>query len=176
MHQLGHHSTPSHLMQQFISISDIWWGHDHAWRIKWRPRRSARASKSRRRPKTYPVRVTKVEAQIKFESTSESRTSLPWTGHLGCVRTLFLMIHIWMEILFDKEANSSGPTSKYVQNQRESSKQFTVQNLSGRCVAVFWADWPCIVSGLKPKLWVPNPWLFSTLCRVLDYKHSRRRC
>jgi hypothetical protein len=43
-----------------------WWGHDHAWRITWRPRRSARASKSRRRPKTYPVRVTKVEAQIKL--------------------------------------------------------------------------------------------------------------
>jgi hypothetical protein len=54
--------------------SSIWWGHDHAWRITWRPWRSARASKSRRRPKTYPVRVTKVEAQIKFESTSEFRT------------------------------------------------------------------------------------------------------
>jgi hypothetical protein len=156
--------------------SSIWWGHDHAWRITWRPRRSARASKSRRRPKTYPVRVTKVEAQIKFESTSESRTSLPWTGHPGRVRTPFSMIHIWMESLFDKEANPSGPTSKDVRNQRESSKQVTVQNLSGRCVAVFWADWPCIVSGLKPKLWAPNPWPFPTLGRVLDYKYSRRRC
>jgi hypothetical protein len=105
----------------------IWWGHglhayDHAWRITWRPTRSTRASKSRRRPKAYPVRVTKVEAQIKFESTSESRTSLPWTGHPGRVRTPFLMIHIWMESLFDKEANPSGPTSKDVWNQRESSK------------------------------------------------------
>jgi hypothetical protein len=155
--------------------SSIWWGHDHAWRITWRPRRSARASKSRRRPKTYPVRVTKVEAQIKFESTSEFSTSLPWTGHPGRVRTPFFMIHIWMESLFDKEANSSGLTSKYVQNQQESSKQVTVQNLSGRCVAVFWADWPCIMSGLKPKLWAPNPWSFPTLGRVLDYKHSRHR-
>jgi hypothetical protein len=77
----------------------------------------------------------------KFESTSESRTSLPWTGHPGRVRTLFSMIHIWMESLFDKEANSSGPTSKDVRNQRESSKQVTIQNLSGRCVAVFWAIW-----------------------------------
>jgi hypothetical protein len=85
------------------------------------------------------------------------------------------MIHIWMESLFDKEANPSGPTSKDVQNQRESSKQVTVQNLSGRCVVVFWADWPGIVSGLKPKLWAPNPWPFPTLGRVLDYKYSRRR-
>jgi hypothetical protein len=143
------------VLRPLVIIS--WWGHDHAWRITWRPRRSARASKSRRRPKTYPVRVTKVEAQIKFESTSESRTSLPWTGHPGRVRTPFSMIHIWMESLFDKEANPSGPTSKYIRNQQESSKQVTVQNLSGRCVAVFWADWPCIVSGLKPKLWAPNP-------------------
>jgi hypothetical protein len=123
-----------------------WWGHglhayDHAWRITWRPRRSARASKSRRRPKAYPVRVTKVETQIKFESTSESRTSMPWTGHPGHVRTPFSMIHIWMESLFDKEANPSGPTSKAVRNQRESSKQVTIQNLSGRCAAVFWAVW-----------------------------------
>jgi hypothetical protein len=35
---------------------------------------------------------------------------------------------------------------------------------------------PCIVSGLKPKLWAPNPWLFPTLGRVLDYKHSRHHC
>jgi hypothetical protein len=46
-----------------------------------------------------------------------------------------------MEILFDKEANPSGPTSKAVQNQQESSKQVTIQNLSGRCVTVFWAVW-----------------------------------
>jgi hypothetical protein len=44
------------------------------------------------------------------------------------------MIHIWMESLFVKEANPSGPTSKDVRNQWESSKQVTVQNLSGRCV------------------------------------------
>jgi hypothetical protein len=86
------------------------------------------------------------------------------------------MIHIWMESLFDKKANPSGPTSKYVRNQWESSKQFTVQNLSGRCVAVLLADWPCIMSGLKPKLWAPNPWSFPTLGRVLDYKHSHRHC
>jgi hypothetical protein len=46
-----------------------------------------------------------------------------------------------MESLFDKEANPSDPTSKAVRNQRESSKQVTVQNLSGRRVAVFWAVW-----------------------------------
>jgi hypothetical protein len=46
-----------------------------------------------------------------------------------------------MESLFDKEANPSGLTSKAVWNQQESSKQVTVQNLSGRCVAVFWAVW-----------------------------------
>jgi hypothetical protein len=46
-----------------------------------------------------------------------------------------------MEILFDKEANPSGLTSKAVQNQQESSKQVNVQNLPGRCVAVFWAVW-----------------------------------
>jgi hypothetical protein len=86
------------------------------------------------------------------------------------------VFHIWMESLFDKEANSSGLASKYAQNQRGSSKQVTVQNLSGRCVAVFWVDWPCIVSGLKPKLWAPNPWPFPTPGRVLDYKYSRRRC
>jgi hypothetical protein len=124
-----------------LVVHNLWWGHDHAWRITWRPRRSARPSKSRRRAKTYPVRVTKVEAQIKFESTSESRTSLPWIGHPGRDRTLFSMIHIWMESLFDKEANPSGPTSKAIWNQRESSKQLTIQNLSGRCVTVFWAVW-----------------------------------
>jgi hypothetical protein len=41
---------------------------------------------------------------------------------------------------------------------------------------LFGPTWLCIVSGLKPKLWAPNPWPFSTLGRVLDYKHSRRRC
>jgi hypothetical protein len=41
---------------------------------------------------------------------------------------------------------------------------------------LFGPTWPCIVSGLKPKLWAPNPWLFSTLGRVLDYKHSRCHC
>jgi hypothetical protein len=46
-----------------------------------------------------------------------------------------------MESLFDKEANSSGPTSKAFWNQWESLKQFIIQNLSGRCVAVFWAVW-----------------------------------
>jgi hypothetical protein len=51
------------------------------------------------------------------------------------------MIHIWMERLFDMEANPSGHTSKSVLNQWESSKQVTVQNLSGRCVVVFWAVW-----------------------------------
>jgi hypothetical protein len=124
----------------------LWWGHglhthDHAWRITWRPRRSARASKSRRRPKAYLVRVTKVEAQIKFEFTSESMTSMHWTGHPGRVRTPFSMIHIWMESLFDKEANPSGPMSKAIRNQWELSKQVNVQNLSGRCVTVFWAVW-----------------------------------
>jgi hypothetical protein len=33
------------------------------------------------------------------------------------------------------------PTSKAVRNPRESSKQVTIQNLSGRCAAVFWAVW-----------------------------------
>jgi hypothetical protein len=51
------------------------------------------------------------------------------------------MIHIWMESFFDKKANPSGPTSKDVRNQQESLKQFSIQNLSGRCVAVFWAVW-----------------------------------
>jgi hypothetical protein len=46
-----------------------------------------------------------------------------------------------MESLFDKKANPSGPASKAVRNQQESSKQVTVQNLSGRCVAVFYAVW-----------------------------------
>jgi hypothetical protein len=41
---------------------------------------------------------------------------------------------------------------------------------------LFRPTWPCIVSGLKPKLWASNPWLFPTLVRVLDYKHSRRCC
>jgi hypothetical protein len=41
---------------------------------------------------------------------------------------------------------------------------------------LFGPTWPCIVSGLKPKLWTPNPWLFPTLGRVLDYKQSHRRC
>jgi hypothetical protein len=41
---------------------------------------------------------------------------------------------------------------------------------------LFRPTWPCIVSGLKPKLWVPNPWPSSTIGRVLDYKNSRRRC
>ena len=41
---------------------------------------------------------------------------------------------------------------------------------------LFGPTWPCIVSGLKPKLWAPNPWPSPTLGRVLDYKHSRRRC
>jgi hypothetical protein len=40
---------------------------------------------------------------------------------------------------------------------------------------LFGPTWPCIVSGLKSKLWAPNPWPSSTLGRVLDYKHSRRR-
>ena len=39
---------------------------------------------------------------------------------------------------------------------------------------LFGPTWPCIVSGLKPKLWAPNPWPSPTLGR--DYKHSRRRC
>jgi hypothetical protein len=46
-----------------------------------------------------------------------------------------------MESLFDKEANPSGPTSNAIWNQQESSKQVTIQNLSGRYVAVFWAVW-----------------------------------
>jgi hypothetical protein len=41
---------------------------------------------------------------------------------------------------------------------------------------LFGPTWPCIVSGLKPKLWVPNPWPSPTLGRVLDYKHSCHRC
>jgi hypothetical protein len=41
---------------------------------------------------------------------------------------------------------------------------------------LFGLTWPCIVSGLKPMLWAPNLWLFPTLGRVLDYKHSRRHC
>jgi hypothetical protein len=41
---------------------------------------------------------------------------------------------------------------------------------------LFRPTWPCIVSGLKPKLWAPNPWLSPTLGRVLHYKHSRHRC
>jgi hypothetical protein len=41
---------------------------------------------------------------------------------------------------------------------------------------LFGPTWPCIMSGLKPKLWTPNPWPFPTLGRVLDYKYSRRRC
>ena len=41
---------------------------------------------------------------------------------------------------------------------------------------LFGPTWPCIMSGLKPKLWAPNPWPSPTLGRVLDYKHSRRRC
>jgi hypothetical protein len=41
---------------------------------------------------------------------------------------------------------------------------------------LFGPTWPCIVSGLKPKLWAPNPWPFTTLGRVLDYKYSCRRC
>jgi hypothetical protein len=28
---------------------------------------------------------------------------------------------------------------------------------------LFGPTWPCIMSGLKPKLWAPNPWPFSTL-------------
>jgi hypothetical protein len=41
---------------------------------------------------------------------------------------------------------------------------------------LFGPTWPCIVSGLKPKLWAPNPWPFPTIGRVLDYKYSRHRC
>ena len=41
---------------------------------------------------------------------------------------------------------------------------------------LFGPTWPCLVSGLKPKLWAPNPWPSPTLGRVLDYKHSRHRC
>jgi hypothetical protein len=41
---------------------------------------------------------------------------------------------------------------------------------------LFGSTWPCIVSGLKPKLWASNPWPSPTLGRVLDYKHSHRRC
>jgi hypothetical protein len=41
---------------------------------------------------------------------------------------------------------------------------------------LFGPTWLCIVSGLKPKLWEPNPWPSPTLGRVLDYKHSRRHC
>jgi hypothetical protein len=55
--------------------------------------------------------------QVKFESASHFRTSLPLTGHPGRVRTPFSMIHICMESLFDKEANLSGPTSKAIRNQ-----------------------------------------------------------
>jgi hypothetical protein len=51
------------------------------------------------------------------------------------------MIHIWMEILFDKKTNPSGPMSKAIRNQQESSKQVTFQNLSGCYVAVYWAVW-----------------------------------
>jgi hypothetical protein len=46
-----------------------------------------------------------------------------------------------MESLFNKEANPSGPTSKAIWNQQESSKQVSVQNLSGRYVIVFWVVW-----------------------------------
>ena len=35
--------------------------------------------------------------QHDFESASASRTSLPLTGHLGRIQTLFSMIHIWLE-------------------------------------------------------------------------------
>jgi hypothetical protein len=67
------------------------------------------------------------------------------------------MIHIWMESLFDKEANLSGLMSKAIRNQWESSKQVTVQNLSGRCVAVFWPFGPCNVLAL-PRDANRGPW------------------
>ena len=83
--------------------------------------------------------------QHDFESASASRTTLPSTGHPGCIWTPFSTIHIWMEILFDKEANPSGLTSKALWNQQESSKQVSVQNLSGCCDTVFWSVGPFIV-------------------------------
>jgi hypothetical protein len=74
--------------------------------------------------------------QVRVHLGIQDQSSLNWSP-----MTPFSMIHIWMESLFDKEANPSGPTSKAVRNQRESLKQVTVQNLSGRCVAVFWVVW-----------------------------------
>jgi hypothetical protein len=41
---------------------------------------------------------------------------------------------------------------------------------------LFRPTWPCIVSGLKSKLWAPNPWPSPSLGRVLDYKHNRHHC
>ena len=57
------------------------------------------------------------------------------------------MIHIWMESLFDKEANPSGFTSETLWNQQESSKQVSIQNLPGCCDTYFWSVGPCIVFG-----------------------------
>ena len=58
----------------FSSRKGGWWGHDlhiydHAWRTIWRPRRSARVSKSTRRSEANSVRVPEMEAESNLSSS-----------------------------------------------------------------------------------------------------------
>src|SRR6266542_4489748 len=57
-------------------------------------------------------------------------------------------------------------TSEFHRSQRETSKQVSIQNLSGCCVTVFWPVGPCIVlesiRGASRGLARPNPYLFSS--------------
>ena len=52
-----------------------------------------------------------------------------------------------LDSVFDKEANPSGLTSKYLRNKQESSKQVSVQNLPRCYDTAFWSVGPCIVFG-----------------------------
>ena len=85
------------------------------------------------------------QAQLNFDSTSESRSRPHQNCCPGRIQTPFWMFYIWMEREFHRASNGTGPTSNFHLSQRESSKQMDVQNLSGCCATIFWPVGPCIV-------------------------------
>jgi hypothetical protein len=50
-----------------------------------------------------------------------------------------------MESQGDKLSNSIGPDLKFIQSQRELSKQINIQILFWFCDTIFWAIGPCIM-------------------------------
>jgi hypothetical protein len=115
-----------------------------------------------RTSKGRPTQV-RVLNNIKFESTSDSRTLLHQNWRPGHIRSHIWTFYKWLEPEFHRASNGIGTTSKYLLSRKESSTQVGIQNLTGCCATVFWAVGPCWSPlGLRPGgLHTPNSLLLS---------------